>query len=60
MPIDPLRKSEAYFHMLISRGIIVATPISELTIAPKRRSGAQKNQGSTKPQGESSRSDKKE
>jgi hypothetical protein len=57
---EALRKSEASFHMLISRGIIVATPISELTIAPKRRSGAQKNQGFTKPQGESSRSDKKE
>lgn len=57
---EALRKSEASFHMLISRGIIVATPISELTIAPKRRSGAQKNQGFTKSQGESSRSDKKE
>jgi hypothetical protein len=57
---EALRKSEASFHMLISRGILVAIPISELTIAPKRRSGAQKNQGFTGPQGESSRSDKKE
>ena len=41
---EALRKSEASFQMLISRGIIESTPISELTIAPKRRSGALTNQ----------------
>ena len=34
---EALRKSETSFRVLISRGILIANPIAEPTIAPKRR-----------------------
>ncbi len=41
---EALRKSDASFQVLFSRGILIATKIAEPTIAPKRRSGTLKNQ----------------